>query len=114
MEMSNDVCFSGTVVTFNPMSRDDGMFGGSMTIKGMSKRPNSRIMKECLVGFIVPKNIWSKLLLDNVNVGSELELCAHFESWIQTKESDVDGRLHDKTKLVHIVDQVISTNQLCG
>lgn len=109
-DFGNDLCFSGRVATFNSMDYDDRYFGGAMTIIGSSVRKGSDFVKECQLGFLVPKSVWDNLNKKGISVGSNIEVAGHFETWTKTKETWIDGQrvLRDKFKTIHVIDQVIN------
>ncbi len=80
-------------------------FGGALTLVGKSRRKESVCEKPVKIGFIVPKSIWNKLLTHNVEKGNELNVIAHFETWIKTKMK-TDGEFKDVSKTLHVIDDV--------
>lgn len=103
----NELVFGGEIGYLKPFEGKE--FGGTVEIKGYSKRKGSEYNTPSSIRVFVDKDNWDYLIAKKADKFDELEISAHIETWVPNNKEGIPNP--NKKKEVKIMDSIIFFNK---
>lgn len=102
----NELVFGGEIGYLKPFENEE--FGGTIEIRGFSKRKGNGYNTPSSIRVFVDKDNWEYLVAKNAKKFDEIEVSAHIETWIRCTS---DGNPNpNKRKEVKVIDSILYFN----